>query len=57
MLALFVLATVVHCSVERDEDTGAHVGVAARFDKIHDDDRQQLKSFVTLRESQLKLAA
>ncbi|OED42398.1 hypothetical protein AB833_07080 [Chromatiales bacterium (ex Bugula neritina AB1)] len=57
ILALFALANVVHSSVERDNDTGAHVGVAAKFEKIHADDRQQLKSFVSLRESQLQLAA
>ncbi len=57
MLALIALANVMHCSVERDDKTGAHVGVAARFDKIHSDDQQQLKTFVALRESQLRLAA
>lgn len=57
MLALITLATVVHNSVERDEQTGAHVGVAVRFDKIHADDLPAFRSFVSLSAGASKSAA
>lgn len=57
MLALFTLANVVHCSVESDQETGAHVDVAVRIEKIHDDDVVQLRSFLAVQESRAKIAA
>ena len=49
MLALIVLANVVRCSVERDNDTGAHVGVAVQFHHLHKIDKAQLQSFLKLK--------